>query len=152
MKETDIRLTPLKNGTVLDHLPAGTALRILEVLELSKPKNAVTIAINTESRRMGRKDLVFIEGKELKKNEIEKIGLLAKGATMNIIKEGEVKNKQTITIPENATGIIKCMNPKCISSIENIETKFSVLQNPLRAKCQYCEKTMQEKEITNAIK
>lgn len=152
MNENDVRLTPIKEGTVLDHLPAGTALKILEILQLSKPSKAVTIAINTESKRMGKKDLVFIEGRELKKNEIEKIGLLAKGATMNLIKASEVKSKTTIELPEKATGIIKCMNPKCISAIESLETKFSIMQNPLRAKCNYCEKTMNEKEIANAIK
>jgi aspartate carbamoyltransferase regulatory subunit len=152
MKESDIRLTPIKNGTVLDHLPVGTALKILEILQLSKPEKAVTIAINTESKKMGRKDLVFLEGKELKKSEIEKIGLLARGATMNLIKASEVKSKTAIELPEKAIGIIKCMNPKCISPIEGLETKFFILQKPLRAKCFYCEKTMGEKEIANAIK
>ncbi|MDD5163247.1 MAG: aspartate carbamoyltransferase regulatory subunit [Candidatus ainarchaeum sp.] len=152
MKETDIRLTPIKNGTVLDHLPVGTALKILEALQLSKPEKAVTIAINTESKRMGKKDLVFIEGKELTKSETEKIGLLAKGATINLIQNSEVKNKTTIELPEKAIGIIKCLNPKCISTIEGLETRFCIEQEPLRAKCFYCEKTMHEKEIANAIK
>ncbi|MDD5148777.1 MAG: aspartate carbamoyltransferase regulatory subunit [Candidatus ainarchaeum sp.] len=152
MKESDIRLVPIKNGTALDHLPAGTALKILEILQLSKPEKAVTLAINTESKSMGKKDLVFIEGKELTKSEIEKIGLLAKGATINVIKGSEVKSKAKIELPEKAVGIIRCLNPKCISSIENLETKFSILQGPLRAKCFYCEKTMHEKEIANAIR
>ncbi len=93
MKKNDVRLMPISNGTVLDHLPVGAALKIIEILGLDKPKDTVTVAINTESRRMGRKDLVFIEGKALSKEEIEKIALIAAGGTMNIIKNKEIKKK-----------------------------------------------------------
>ena len=67
MKPGDIRLTPIKNGTALDHLPVGSALKILNILGLDRHDNAVTIAINTESQKKGRKDLVFIEGGALSK-------------------------------------------------------------------------------------
>ena len=152
MKQDDIRLTPIAHGSVLDHLPAGSALRILEILGLDKPEAAVTLAINTESKRMGKKDLVFIEGKELSKEEIDKIGLIAAGATLNIIEKSEVKRKEEITMPNHADGLLKCMNPKCISVLEGLENKFSIRKGPLRAKCIYCEKEMEEDEIFNAIK
>ncbi len=152
MKKDDIRLMPISNGTVLDHLPVGSALRIIEILGLDKPKSAVTLAINTESKSMGKKDLVFIEGKELSREETDKIGLIAAGATLNVIKASEVKKKETIAMPDHADGLIKCMNPKCITVIEGLPTRFSIRKDPLRAKCRYCEKEMNEKEIFNAIK
>ena len=152
MKRNDIRLIPIANGTVLDHLPAGSALKILEVLGLDKLNNAVTIAINTESKRMGRKDLVFVEGKELSGEETDKIGLIAAGATLNVIKSSEVKRKETIQMPDHADGLIECMNPKCITTIEGLPTRFQIRKKPLRAKCAYCEKEMNEKEIFGAIK
>jgi aspartate carbamoyltransferase regulatory subunit len=152
MKKNDIRLMPISNGTVLDHLPVGAALKIIEILGLDRPKDTVTIAINTESRRMGRKDLVFIEGKALSKEEIEKIALIAAGGTINIIKGKGVKKKEKIRLPKQASGLIKCINPKCISNVESLPTKFSLTENPLKAKCYYCEKTISAEEIMQAIK
>jgi aspartate carbamoyltransferase regulatory subunit len=152
MRKDDIRLTPLKNGTVLDHLPAGSALRIIEILGMRNSENAVTMAINTESKTKGKKDLIFIEGKELTKSEINKIGLVAAGATLNFIKDSEVKKKEKIGMPDHADGLIKCMNPKCITSIEKLPTKFSISRDPLKAKCLYCEKEMNEQEVFKAIK
>ncbi len=152
MKKDDIRLMPISNGTVLDHLPVGAALKIVEILKLDKAKDAVTVAINTESARRGRKDLVFIEGKALTKKEIDRIGLIADHGTMNIIKNKEVKRKEKISLPKQATGLIKCINPKCITNIEKLATKFSLTEKPLKAKCHYCEKTISEEEIFKAIK
>ncbi len=152
MKKNDVRLMPISNGTVLDHLPVGAALKIIEILGLDRPRDTVTVAINTESRRMGRKDLVFIEGKALSKEEIEKIALIAAGGTINIIKGKGIKKKEKIMLPKQASGLIKCMNPKCISNVESLPTKFSLTQNPLKAKCYYCEKTISAEEIMQAIK
>ncbi len=152
MNRDDIRLIPIANGTVLDHLPAGSALKILEILDLEKPEEAVTVAINTESKRSGKKDLVFIEGKELSPEETDKIGLIAAGATVNLIENSKVKKKEEIVMPDHADGLIKCMNPKCISTVENLNSKFSISKKPLKAKCFYCEKQMSESEIFNAIR
>lgn len=147
----EIRLTPIANGTVLDHLPVGTALKIIEILKI-EPKNAASIAINTESRRMGKKDLLMMENRFLSSMEIEKIGLIAKNATLNIIENNKVSKKQAIEIPKKAFDVLKCMNPNCITNKENISTKFFISENPLKAKCHYCEKTISGEEIFKAIK
>ncbi len=146
-----VRLTPISNGTVLDHLPAKTALKVLEILNLDYD-SAVTIAINTESKISGRKDLVFIEKKFLSHHEIEKIGMIAKGATLNIIENSEVKKKEKISVPTKVEGLLSCINPNCITNFESILTKFSIRESPLEAKCFYCEKTMNEKEIFEKIR
>ena len=151
MKKDDIRLTPISNGTVLDHLPPKTALKILEILNLDFD-SAVTVAINTESKKMKKKDLIFIEKKFLNEEETEKIGLIAKGATLNIIEDSVVKKKEKIAVPKKAIGILSCLNPNCITNFEQFPTKFSIKENPLQAKCFYCEKTMDEKEILQKIK
>ena len=152
MKKDDIRLIPIANGTVLDHLPAGSALKVLEILGLEKPKNAVTIALNTESKSHGKKDLVFIEGKELSREETDKIGLIAEGATINLIEKSKVKSKENIAMPNYADGLIQCINPKCISVIEKLPSRFSIKKDPLRAKCNYCEKQISGEEIFKAVK
>ena len=136
----------------MDHLPVGAALKIIEILGLDKPSDTVTVAINTESRKLGRKDLLFIEGKALSKEEIEKIALIAAGGTINIIKGKAIKKKEKISLPKQASGLIKCINPKCISNVESLPTKFSLSENPLKAKCYYCEKTISAGEIMQAIK
>jgi aspartate carbamoyltransferase regulatory subunit len=152
VREDDIRLTPISNGTVIDHLPPNTALRILEILDLTKHNKATTAAINTESSRMGRKDLIFIEGKELSDEEVNKIALIAHGATLNTIKNREVSKKMKIPLPDKAVGILQCLNPNCITNKEKIDTKFSISQEGRRATCFYCERTMNEEEIKKAVR
>ena len=151
MKQEEIRLTPIANGSVLDHLPVGTALKVVEILKL-EPNHAISLAINTESKKLGKKDLLMMENRFLSKTEIEKIGLIAKNATLNAIKNRVVVEKQKIVIPKNAVGVLKCINPNCISNAEEIASKFAISENPLKAKCYYCEKTLNESEIAKAIK
>ncbi|MFH1587378.1 MAG: aspartate carbamoyltransferase regulatory subunit [Candidatus Diapherotrites archaeon] len=146
----EIKVTPIKNGTVIDHLPAGTALRVLRFLKLKN--NPITIAMNVESKKQGKKDIIFIEDKFLGEKEFAKIALIGKGATMNIIKNHEVKSKGKIEIRDFAEGIIKCINPNCISNAESIKTKFVIKDKPLKAVCYYCQKTMDELEIIESIK
>ena len=152
MTETkEIRLTPISNGTVIDHLPPGTALKIIEILKV-EPKDAASIAINTESRSTGRKDLIMLENRFLNEQEIEKIGLIAKNATLNTIKNRKVAEKTKIGIPKKVSGIIKCINPKCITNAEPINTKFYIKNEPLEATCYYCQTTMNENDIVTSIK
>ena len=155
MKETkkpENYLTPIAEGTVLDHLPTGTALKILKLLNLELHDDAITIGMNVPSQKMNRKDLIFIEGKKLNEKEIEKIGLIAKNSTMNLIEKSKVVKKQLIELPEKASGTIKCFNPNCITNAEELETKFSIDRKKMIAKCHYCEKEMNAKEISQNIK
>ncbi len=147
----EIRLTPIANGTVLDHLPVGTALKIIEILKI-EPKNAASVAINTESKRLGKKDLLMMENRFLSSQEIEKIGLIAKDATLNVIQNNHVSSKQIISIPKKVIEVLRCLNPNCITNKEEISTKFFISENPLKAKCNYCEKTISGEEIFKAIK
>ncbi|HIH09778.1 MAG TPA: aspartate carbamoyltransferase regulatory subunit [Candidatus Diapherotrites archaeon] len=146
----DIRITPIKNGTAIDHLNTGSAYKILEVLDLRD--FTVTVGMNVESRKMGKKDIMFIEGRELSKNELNTIALVGKGATINIIRDAEIKNKSELGYPESVEGIMKCINPKCITNAERIPAKFQIRKEPLEAKCFYCEMRMGEKEIISSIK
>lgn len=148
-KEKKILLTPIQTGTAIDHLNPGTAIKILEVLEI--PGNRVSAGMNVDSRKMGKKDLVFIEGKKLSEEEISKIALLGHGATINIIENSRVIKKEKIEVPNQVRRIIKCINPLCITNKEGVATKFSVSTHPISAKCFYCETNMSEREIISAI-
>lgn len=147
-----IRLTPIDHGTVLDHLPVGTARKILEILRLDHSQGAITLAVNTESKTRGRKDLLFIENRELTGLEVEKIGLIATGATWNTIRNKSVVEKRKIELPSAVEGILVCNNPACITNHESISTKFAVFPNPLKAKCFYCEKILNGADIVLAVK
>ncbi len=145
----EIRITPIKNGTAIDHLNPGAAYKILEVLGLKD--YTVTAGMNIESRKMGKKDIIFIQGRELNPAELNKIALIGKGATINTIKNSEIAKKFQLEYPGHVEGIMKCINPKCITNMEKIATKFNIATKPLEAKCFYCETRMGEKEIVGSI-
>ena len=143
-----VRLNPISNGTVLDHLPIKTAPKIIALLKLDF-NESVMAAINIDSKKNGKKDLIFIEGKELTKKEIQKLALLAAGSTWNIIKEKKVVSKKKIEMPNEANGIIICNNPKCITNNEHFETKFTIKNN--KGKCYYCEREMTMEDIVKSL-
>ena len=146
----EIKISPIKNGTVLDHLNPGAVYKILQVLDLTE--YTVTAAMNVESRKSGKKDVIFIEGKELNEKELGKIALIGKGATINLIKNSKIKSKTKLGYPKKAEGILKCINPKCITNMEELPTKFIIKTEPLEAKCFYCETQLNENEIVESIK
>ncbi|MFH1391407.1 MAG: aspartate carbamoyltransferase regulatory subunit [Candidatus Diapherotrites archaeon] len=146
----EIRIQPIKNGTVIDHLNPGSVYKILQVLDLSE--FALTAAMNVESRKLGKKDILFIEGKELNDKELNKIALIGKGASVNIIKGSEIKKKFQLGYPKKVEAIIKCINPKCVTNSETLSTKFTIKTEPLEATCYYCETRMNENEIVESIK
>lgn len=151
MTKKDFYIKPIPKGTTIDHLPVGTALRVLQLISVGE--NPVTVAIGVESKKLGRKDLVFIEGLYLTKKELDKIALIAPNATINFIKNGKVERKFTPELHDKAFGMISCINPKCITNAEpDIETKFFILRNPLRVKCFYCETIMNEREFRERVK
>ena len=144
MKE--LKVTPIKNGTVIDHIPPGFALKVLHVLKLPEAtSSAISIAMNVKSK-MGKKDIVKIENKELDKREVNKISLIAPKATINIIRDYEVVKKHRVQLPNEIIGIVKCSNPTCISnSREPVESRFIVVsKDPPHIKCYYCERETED--------
>ncbi len=135
-----MKVDAIKNGTVIDHIPAGKALAVADILNLSG-SNEVMIGINLNSKKVGKKDLIKIENRELSQEEVNSIALIAPSATLTIIKDFEVIRKYKVEIPESIEGLIKCPNPKCVTNSEDIKTKFMVTdEKPLKVRCCYCEK------------
>jgi aspartate carbamoyltransferase regulatory subunit len=153
IKKLKTRVTPIGNGTAIDHIQPGVGLTIVEVLGMTSQHSAA-IALNTESKKMKekRKDLILMENRFLTEEELNKIRLLARGATVNTIKNYKVEKKEMLDLPEKVEGILQCINPVCISNHENLKTKFSIKKNPVKAKCFYCETSMDEHEIKKYIK
>jgi aspartate carbamoyltransferase regulatory subunit len=150
MSETMLHVSKIMNGTVIDHITGGHALDVVKILGITgREKKVITIAINVPSKRFKRKDIVKIEGRELNPQEVHKIALLAPHATINIIRQYKVVEKQRVKLPKLIENIIKCANPACISnSNEPVKAKFYVeSKDPLLLKCHYCSYIIEKKDI-----
>lgn len=140
MKELKIPL--IKDGTVIDHITAGNAVKVLHILGIPKSSSAiVSVAMNVKSR-LGKKDIVKVENRELDPYEVDKIALISPKATINIIRDYEVVEKHRVKLPEEIIGIVCCSNPTCVSnSKEPVKSRFIVInKDPPRIKCYYCER------------
>lgn len=144
----ELKISPIMRGTVIDHIPVGMGLKVLKVLGLDAQefRHTVSLAIHVRSKKLGWKDILKIEERELKKSELEKIALIAPGATISIIEKGEVKEKFKVSLPKNTKGIMRCPNPNCITNAgEPVEHEFILIsEKPVRYKCKYCERILDD--------
>ena len=145
-----LRVSKIKDGTVIDHITGGHAFDVIKILGITGRVNGVvTVAINVPSKTLNAKDMVKIEGRELKSEEVDKIALLAPHATINIVRNYKVTEKQRVKLPNIIRGIVKCANPACISNIkEPVQPTFYVdNEEPLRLRCHYCGYIMEKQDI-----
>jgi len=150
MSKKTLRVSKIKDGTVIDHITSGHALDVAKILGITDRRaGVVTIAMNVPSKRLGHKDMVKVEGRFLAASEVDKIALLAPHASINIVKDYKVVEKQRAKLPDVIRGIVKCDNPACVSnSNEPVQTKFYVeKEEPLRLKCHYCSHIMEKEDI-----
>ena len=157
MKKTkkEIRIVPIENGTVIDHILGGQALSVLRILKINARTDAVvSLVINAQSEKKGKKDIVMIEDRVLFPDELNKIALVTSDATINIIKDSVVVKKYPVELPKSIKGLIKCSNLNCITNVERepIESEFVMIQkNSIRFQCQFCDKIINEDSIVNAM-
>jgi aspartate carbamoyltransferase regulatory subunit len=137
-----LKIPLIKNGTVIDHISAGNALKVLSILQVPQQlESVVSVGMNVKGK-MGKKDIVKIENRELDRLEVDKIALIAPKATINIIRDYKVVEKHQVKLPDVLIGIATCSNPTCISNyMEPVESKFNVIDKETpRIKCFYCER------------
>jgi aspartate carbamoyltransferase regulatory subunit len=147
LTELELKVTPIGNGTVIDHIPPGQALNVLKILDINSTTDAtISVLMNVSSRKFGKKDIVKVEDRELKEEEVNKIALIAPGATINIIRDCEVVEKYRVDMPDLIQGVVRCPNPSCISNTdEPIKSQFLVKsKNPVVLRCVYCEQPIYE--------
>lgn len=146
MKE--IKVAPIKNGTVIDHIACGMAFKVLKVLGISDGEvdSTVSVLMHVPSKKMGWKDIVKVEDKELEQIEVDKISLVAPEASINIIRNYEVVEKMDVSLPDVAVGILKCGNPNCVTNTnEPVETEFTLKsKDPIRLSCKYCDRELDD--------
>ncbi len=138
MKE--IKVSAIEHGTVIDHIPAGNVLKVVDILNL-RNNDTVMIGMNLSSAKIGTKDIIKIDQRELSEHEVNSIALIAPNATMTIIKDYKVAKKIEMEIPEYVEGIIACPNPTCVTNVEGIKSKFRLTDRKSKqVRCVYCEK------------
>lgn len=135
-----LNISGLDNGVVLDHIPAGKAMELYNYLELGKLDSQVAIIKNADSRKMGKKDIIKISG-TIEDIDLDIVGFVSQRISVVVIKDGKVAEKRTIHHPKKLTNVIKCKNPRCITSIEQeLPNIFLLSENGSKTyRCIYCE-------------
>ena len=144
MSDRELRVSKIRNGTVIDHVSGGQALNVLSILGIDGSEGlGVSVVMNVPSDRLGRKDVVKVEDRELSQSEVDVISLIAPEATINIIREFDVVEKNRVDRPETVVGLLSCPNRNCITNgNEPVETKFAVVEEGVR--CAYCGTIIRE--------
>jgi aspartate carbamoyltransferase regulatory subunit len=142
--DKQLRVSKIENGTVIDHITGGQALNVLAILGIDGTAGVVvSIGMNVPSERLGRKDVVKVEGRELSQSELDVLSLIAPEATINIIRDYDVVEKHVVHRPVRVTGVLQCPNHNCISTEdEPVESKFAVTDDGVR--CEYCDTIIRE--------
>lgn len=134
-----MNIDSIKNGIVIDHIPAGSGMKLYELLRLGKLDCPVAIIKNAVSSAMGKKDIIKIDA-DIPVN-LDIIGYVAPNVTINIIRDGTLCEKRAISLPTTLKNVIKCKNPRCITSTEQeIDHVFKLEDAKNRVyRCVYCE-------------
>ena len=149
MKERkQLQVSAIKDGTVIDHIPAEDLFKVITILGLDKINHLITFGMNLESKKYDKKAIIKIANVFFPDEDINRIALVAPHAKLNIIRDYEVVEKKIVEIPDKVTGIVKCFNPKCITNNEYIRQKFTVIsKSPVALKCHYCEKITDQEHM-----
>ena len=134
-----MHIDSIRNGLVIDHISAGKGMKIYELLGLGALDCTVAIIKNSSSRKMGKKDIIKIDAEI--DVDIDILGYVDPGITVNVIKNGELAEKKAVALPETLTNVIRCKNPRCITSTEQeLKHVFKLTDRENRTyRCIYCE-------------
>ena len=132
-------VNPITDGIVLDHIKAGRAMELYQVLNLGALQCPVAIIKNADSKKMGRKDIIKIF--EVIDLDLDVLGYIDPGITVSIIKSGELVKRHGLELPERVTNVIRCRNPRCITSVEQELPQVFKLTNREKGiyRCIYCD-------------
>ncbi|HHV04477.1 MAG: aspartate carbamoyltransferase regulatory subunit [Bacteroidales bacterium] len=144
-----LKVSAIRNGTVIDRIPAGELFHVIEILGLAKGGLQMTFGTNLESKVLGTKSIIKITDKFFEEDDVNRIALVAPDAVLNIIKEYKVVEKRRVVIPSEICGLVRCLNPRCITNHEPVRTRFITSMTPegLVLRCHYCEKETEQKNL-----
>jgi len=147
--KSELKVKAIEKGTVIDHIQASNLYKIMSIIEIEKLDTQIFIGNNLDSQKYGKKAIIKIADKFPSMEDINKIALIDPNAVINIIRDYQVVEKKKVELPETVSTFIKCINPKCITNHEKVETKFTVhvKDGKVNLKCFYCEKTTGQDNI-----
>ena len=142
-----LNISGLSEGIVLDHIKAGKSLDIYYQLGLNKLDSQIAIIKNAHSQKMGRKDIIKVEGDVLDRIDLDVLGYIDHSTTVNIIRDSKIVEKRVLRLPKQITNVIHCKNPRCITSIEQELPHIFYLSDPEREiyRCRYCDERYTDK-------
>ena len=131
--------TSIKNGVIIDHVPAGSALKVLEYLRIDPATTKLALIMNATSNRYGTKDIIKIE--DVTDIDLQVLGFVAQQATVDIVHGGTITEKIKPSMPEHVIDVITCVNPRCVSTTEpGIEQRFHLVHSGRHEyRCDYCD-------------
>jgi len=147
MAENTLSVGRIKEGFVLDHIQAGKSMEIYKYLNLDKLDCCVAIIKNASSKKLGKKDIMKIEC-PIDFMDLDILGFIDHNITINIIKDSQIVDKMTLKLPKQITNVLRCKNPRCITSIEQGLDHVFVLTDPEKEtyRCRYCEESYHGKK------
>ena len=147
-KKTELKVSAIENGTVIDHIPVGHVSEVMRILHLEDFADQIYFGANLDSKKYGKKGIIKVSNRFFKGKEINKIAMVAPTATLIEIRDYEVHKKSGVEMPDDVTGIVKCFNPNCITNHQQIITKFRIIdKDSLKLKCHYCEKITKKEDL-----
>ena len=145
------RVTAIKNGTVIDHIPSGQALKVLELLNLSGDTSVpVSLVMNVPSKKMGAKDIIKVEDRELTQSELDRLALVAPDSSIAIILAYSVAEKLNVNLGDEVINVVRCTFSNCITQNprEPLPHRLKVIRTaPLALRCHYCQRPQDLDEL-----
>jgi aspartate carbamoyltransferase regulatory subunit len=149
MPTKELKVAALRNGTVIDHIPADKLYKVVSILHLDTCEHQITIGNNLDSAKVGKKGIIKISDRAFEEDETNKIALIAPNAKINIIREFIVVEKRPLILPEEIREIVQCTNPVCITNNQPVTTRFHVMKHDeeIMLKCHYCEREVRRDKV-----
>ena len=149
------RVTAIRNGSVIDHIHSGQAMRVLEMLGIGGASAVpVSLVMNVPSKKMGSKDIIKVEDREVTQPELDRLALVAPDAHVSIIRAYSVAEKLTINLGEEVVNVVRCTFSNCITTNqrEPLDHRLKVVnRDPLQLRCHYCGRPQDLAELTNNV-
>ncbi len=142
VNKTQLQVEAIKNGSVIDHIPAHVGIKVLKLFKMHKSNQRITMGLNLPSSALGAKDLIKVENVYISEEQANQLALYAPKATVNQIENYEVTKKLELSLPDKVEAIFTCPNSNCISHGEPVDSSFTVIEKneDVQLKCKYCEK------------
>lgn len=144
-----LNVEPIESGTVIDHIKSDKGKKVLEMLGINDTNaGRVALVMNVPSKRLGKKDIVKIEGRVVSEEQSNLVALISPRSTINIIKNGKVSEKRDVELPKELHNVGKCPNPNCITNVECAGSNFIATKNE-KYSCHFCERVFNAEELVH---